>query len=138
MFIDTRFGHYWKDWLRFVKNNLLKTSMIHECDMSLFKVTNDVDEAVEYVTRFYRNYHSIRFVGPRTIMRLSNSLSAHQIARLSRNYKDILLSGAIEASAPTKEELRDKDCVELFRLSMNFDRLSYGRLHQLIHDINNM
>ena len=138
VFVDSRFGHYWRDWLKFVKNNLLKTSMIHECDMSLFKVTNDVDDAVDYVTRFYRNYNSIRYVGARTIMRLNNALSDHQIARLSRNYKDILTSGAIESCAPTKEEIRDRDNVGLFRLSMNFDRLNYGRLHQLIHDINNM
>lgn len=125
VFIDSKFGHYWKDWLRFVKNNLLRGGMIHASDLSLFRVTNDIDEAVDYVTKFYRNYHSIRFVGGRTMLRLNAALTDHQIGTLNWKYKDILTSGKIEQSTATKEEIKDRDNVDLFRLSMNFDRSSF-------------
>ncbi len=138
VFVDAKFGHYWKDWFWFVRNNMLKRGMIHGNDLSLFKVTNDVDEAVDFVANFYKNYHSLRYVGSRMILRLNTPLSEHQISRLNLKFRDILTSGRIEAAGPSKEEIKDKDNVGLFRLNLNFDRLSYGRLHQLIHDINRM
>jgi uncharacterized protein (TIGR00730 family) len=136
--VDKPFGWYWKNWLKFVKNDLMKNNLIHESDMNLFKVTNDVDEAVDYVANFYKNYHSLRYVGSRTIIRLNSGLTEHQIVKLNKNYKDIIKSGCIESCEPTKEEVRDKDHTDKFRLGLNFDRSNYGRLHELIHDINRL
>jgi hypothetical protein len=136
VFVDTKFGWYWRDWLKFIKNNLLGNRLIYENDMHLFKVTNDVDEAVDFVANFYKNYNSIRYVGSRTILRLNSALTDHQIGRLNREFKDILTSGSIESCSPTTEEVKDRDNIDLFRLSLNFNRYNYGRLHELIHEIN--
>ncbi|NOX54671.1 MAG: TIGR00730 family Rossman fold protein, partial [Planctomycetes bacterium] len=60
--IDAPGGTYWKAWLQFVREHLLRTGMISPEDMSLFKVTADVDEAVEEIMRFYSVYNSMRYV----------------------------------------------------------------------------
>lgn len=136
VFVDHKFGWYWRDWLKFIKNDLLRNKLIYENDLKLFKVTNDVDEAVDFVANFYKNYHSLRYVGNRTVIRLNSALTDHQVGKLNRLYKDIITSGNIESCGPTTEEVKDRDHVDLYRLSFNFNRYSYGRLHSLIHDIN--
>jgi hypothetical protein len=138
VFVDTLFGNYWKDWLRFIKNQMLSKKLIYENDLSLFKVTNSVNDAVDYISNFYRNYHSLRYVGERTIIRLNKELSAKQAEKLSEKYKNILTSGKIEICKPAAEEIKDRDNLELFRLSLNFNKFSYGRLHSLIHEINKL
>jgi uncharacterized protein (TIGR00730 family) len=138
VFIDKKFGSYWRDWLVFIKKALLKRGLIYPNDMSLFMVTDDVDEAVQFVSDFYRNYHSLRYIGDRTVIRLNNALTDHQLGRLNKKYKDILISGNIEACCPSPEEIKGADQLDYFRLSMKFNRFSYGRLHELIHDINKL
>jgi len=138
VFVDTKLGGYWKDWFSFIKKHMLAKKLLYNNDLSLFKITSNVNEAVAFVSDFYRNYHSLRYVGERTILRLNNEVSEKQIESLSDKYRDILVCGNIEACKPTTEELRDKDSLDLFRLGFNFNRFSYGRLHSLIHDINKL
>jgi uncharacterized protein (TIGR00730 family) len=138
VFVDKKFGNYWKDWYRFVRNQLVGKGLIHADDVHLFMITDDVDEAVDYVTNFYRNYHSLRYVGDRTIIRLNTALTDNQIGKLNRKYKDIIHSGNIEPCCPTAEEIKGNDNLEHFRLGFKFDRLHYGKLHQLILDINKL
>lgn len=136
VFVDTKFGWYWMDWFKFIKKNMLNNKLIYENDLALFKVTNDVDEAVDFVANFYRNYHSIRYVGNRTILRLNKALSEKQIELMNGNFKDILTSGGIYSCGATPEEIKNRDHLDLFRIGLNFNRYSYGRLHSLIHQIN--
>src|SRR5437763_345600 len=60
--VDSPGGGYWGPWQDYVKNVLLKQGMISPEDLALYKVTDSVDEAVDEITRFYRVYHSMRFV----------------------------------------------------------------------------
>ena len=47
--IDAKGGTYWKTWFRFVQDHLLRLGLISEDDFHLFKVTDDLDEAVEEI-----------------------------------------------------------------------------------------
>ncbi len=136
VFLDSMFGSYWKDWYRFIKKNLLGKGLIYKNDINLFKVTNNVDDAVEYVVNFYRVYHNLRYVGDKTILRLNKDLTERQIQSLNNRYKDILVSGSITACKPTPEEVKSNDHLDKFRLSMLFDRHNYGKLMMMIHEIN--
>jgi hypothetical protein len=53
-------GDYWKTWWRFVEDQLLDADLVSKEDLVPFKVTDDVEEACEEITRFYSNYHSCR------------------------------------------------------------------------------
>ncbi|MGZ5479501.1 MAG: LOG family protein, partial [Candidatus Aminicenantales bacterium] len=62
--IDAPGGTYWQHWRTYLKAELLHNGMITEQDMNLFKLTDNIDEAVDEILGFYRRYHSMRYVGP--------------------------------------------------------------------------
>ncbi len=62
--IDVPGGTYWRAWLDFVTTELVERGLVGRGDLDLFVITDDVDEACREVIGFYRNYHSIRWVGP--------------------------------------------------------------------------
>jgi len=129
-------SRYWKHWLDFVKKEMLKNGFISKYDLSLFRMVNSAQEAVNEILNYYKNYHSIRFVGHLTVLRLNKPLSESAIAELNKEFADILVNGKICSAGPTKEELLDKDFPDLPRLIFPFNRNNYGRLNELIRKIN--
>src|SRR5881398_2121019 len=59
--MDRPGGAYWKTWDKHIREHLLRNQFISPDDLNLYTVTDDPDEAVRLITRFYRNYHSMRF-----------------------------------------------------------------------------
>jgi uncharacterized protein (TIGR00730 family) len=135
VFVDAPRGTYWKTWKRYVDEHLLRHRLISAEDLSLFKVTTSVDEAVEEVTRFYRVYHSARTVGSRLVLRLNRRIPERLVQTLSREFADILVSGTI-VQGPALEEEDEPELAPLPRLVLAFNRTNFGRLRQLIDRIN--
>jgi len=135
VFVDAPRGTYWKTWKRYVEEHLLRHHLISKEDMALFKVTTSVDQAVEEITRFYRVYHSSRTVGHQLVIRLVRPLPEKLVDRLSHDFADILLSGAI-VQGPALAEEDEPELAALPRLVLHFNRTSFGRLRQLIDRIN--
>ena len=127
-------GSFWQHWRGYVTGELLRTGMISENDMSLFHVTDDIDDAVREIQRFYRIYHSQRYVNGDLILRLNRSISSARLDRLNGEYSDLLESGAIEACDALPKENGEYESKP--RLRMRFNRQRYGRLRQLIDAIN--
>ena len=73
--LDQPRGTYWKTWHRYVQEHLLRRRMISPEDLAFYKVTDSVAEAVGEITRFYRVYHSMRYVRDLLVMRLSRPLA---------------------------------------------------------------
>ena len=134
VFVDAPGGSYWREWAEYLDTHLLARGLISPDDTALFRVTDDVDVAVAEITRFYRNYHSSRYVGDKLVLRLREAPSGPALAALSREFKDILPTGRIEASAALPEE--EGDAPGLARLVLRFDRKSTGRLRRLIDRLN--
>jgi hypothetical protein len=134
VFVDAPGGDYWRDWAKYVDEHLLGRKLISPDDVALFRVTDSVDEAVDEVTRFYRNYHSSRYVGDRLVLRVQQAPHGDVLAALSREFSDLLVRGEIEASAALPEE--GAEAKGLPRLVLRFDRKSTGRLRRLIDRIN--
>jgi uncharacterized protein (TIGR00730 family) len=135
VFVDAPRGTYWKTWKRYVEDHLLRQGLVSEEDMALFRVTSSVDEAVEEITRFYRVYHSARTVGRRLVIRLTRPLAPEVVAKLSRDFADILLEGEIVQRGALDEE-DEPELAALPRLILGFNRTNFGRLRQLIDAIN--
>lgn len=127
---------YWADWKRFIHNQLLKNGFVKKEDFNLFYLAKSIDAAIKYIEDFYRIYHSIRYVSGLTVIRLNKKISAKTLELINREFKDILASGEICFSPPTKEEIEKEEYLELPRLIMNFNMRDYGRLCQLIGVIN--
>jgi hypothetical protein len=136
VFLDEPGGTFWRDWQCFVENSLLAHGMISPDDLSLFKVTDDLDEAVAETLNFYRVYHSMRYVREKLVMRLQTRPSDELLARLRHEYQDVLADGTIELTAALPPERDEPELLEMPRLVMHFGRRNYGRLRTMIDTIN--
>jgi uncharacterized protein (TIGR00730 family) len=124
---------YWKSFEIFVREHLLANELIDDLDMNLFRVFGDVEEASEYVARFYRVYHSSRFVDRLLAIRIRHPLSAAQLEELNDGFGDLCVHGRIAQQGPLA---REDDWLELPRLTLEFDRKHYSKLRMLLERIN--
>jgi uncharacterized protein (TIGR00730 family) len=133
--VDAPGGTYWQHWRTYVKAELLHSGMISEEDMNLFMLTDDVDAAVEEIMGFYRRYHSMRYVGPRLVLRLSSAVSAQVLERLNDTYCGIVTAGRIE-QCPGPVEGEDGEYPGMPRITLNFNRQNVGTLRLMVNEIN--
>jgi len=136
VFLDEPGGTFWQDWHRYVLEHLLAGEMISPEDLSLYKLTDRVDEAVGEITQFYKVYHSMRYAHSRLVLRLKQELSAELLDDINRSFGDILARGDFQQTTSLKEERDEPDLADLPRLVFHFNRRSLGRLRQLIDAIN--
>jgi len=140
VFVDLPDGSFWRPLLKFMNEKLVKEGMISAADRSVYQVARSAKEASEIICRFYRIYHSMRYVDGRLVIRLNQPLPQEKVAGLSKEFRDILRHGEIlQGPALPEEETEQGDepaLQGLTRLVLHFDRHSYGRLVQLIHRIN--
>jgi len=134
VFLDAPGGSYWRDWQEYLHSHLLARRLISEDDLALFKVTDDVDEAVAEVTGFYSNYHSSRYVREGLVIRVREAPDAGELAALNLEFGDILAGGAIEVRGALPEEGGEADPFP--RVLLRFERKKMGRLRQLIDRLN--
>lgn len=134
--MDKPGGTYWKTWDQNIKEHLLRNALISPEDLCLYQFTDDPDQAVKWITRFYRNFHSTRWVKDLLIIRLKHQPSASAIEGLNEDFADIITGEKIHITEPTREEQDDKDCIDMPRIAFGFDRRQYGRLRQLIDTLN--
>ena len=72
--LDQPGGDYWAAFDQFVRRQLLGRGMIGEEDLSLYRLADRVEDAVEEILRFYRVYHSMRYVRSNLVFRLQRPL----------------------------------------------------------------
>ncbi len=133
--VDSPGGTYWQHWRTYVKAELLHNGMIREEDMNLFKLTDDVESAVQEIIGFYRRYHSMRYVKGKLVLRLASPLSPAALEKLNDAYGSILTGGRIE-QYPGPIEGEDNEYPGLPRLALQFNRKNVGTLRQLVNDLN--
>ena len=134
--MDRAGGAYWKTWDKHVREHLLRNGLISPEDIGLYHITDDVDHAVKFITRFYRNYHSMRFVRDLLVIRLQHKLTPTSIDGLNQDFADIITAGKIGEIEATPEEREDNQFVGLPRIGFEFNKRDYGRLRQLIDVLN--
>ena len=120
--------------LRWMDRN--RNGMIEPEDLSLLKVTDDIEEAIDEILGFYSVYNSMRYVRGKLVLRLHRQPDDHFIERLNDEFAGIVESGRIEKTAVHRLESDDEHLKHLPRISFRFDRKSVGRLRQMIDLIN--
>ena len=134
--LDAPGGKYWKAWNQFVEEHLFRLGMISESDFSLFKITDDIDEAIEEITGFYANFHSYRYVGDRLVIRLQTALSKEAVQALNQSFSAMVKSGEIEQRPALEEEAGEPDLADLPRIVLRHRRSNFGLLREFINTIN--
>ena len=136
LFVDQPGGTYWKTLLEFLEKHLQGHGLVSPEDFNLFRLADGVDDAVEQILQFYRNYVSYRWVRQQLVIRLRHQLTKKAIKDLNCEFADVLAKGSIEVSAPLPEEVNQPDLADLPRLLLTPQRHNLGRLRALIDAIN--
>ncbi len=136
--VDKPGGTYWKSWDKTVREHLLRNQLISPEDLHLYNVTDDTSEAVRIITRFYRNYHSSRFVRDLLVIRLKNAPSPTAIQALNEDFADIIEGEPVHIAPPSIEDQEDASHLDLTRIAFGFNRQDYGRLRQMIDALNGL
>ena len=136
--IDSPDSEYWESLIGFVTEKLSEGGFISNNDLSLLIRVNSIEQAVDEIVQFYRVYHSIRYVGDKTIIRLKKPLSSEDINSLNEKYSCILRSGEIEPSDALPAEQKDEAFLDLPRLVMDFNRHDFGIFHEMLRFLNTL
>ena len=137
--LDKPGGTYWRSVDALIKKELHGNGNISGQDFNLYKVTDNVVEAVEEITNFYKNFHSYRFVQDNMIIRLNKKLTPEQVKQLNIEFSDAICDGhpITQRKAFVEEENRP-DLAEMPRLVIKFNRHDFGLLRVLINRINDL
>ena len=113
--------------------HLLRNGWISPEDQNLYHVGSSVEDAVQHVLRFYRRYHSSRYVRDVLVIRMTSRLTTAALEQLNREFADIVASGTIAQVGALPEE---NDHPELPRLCFHHTRRAHGRIRALIDRVN--
>ena len=104
VFLDAPGGAFWTDFQQYVERRLLGDRMISPEDLSLYKLTDNVETAVGEILQFYKVFHSMRYVKNKLVLRLKTAPSAELLAAINARFTDILTGGEFTVGGPLGEE----------------------------------
>lgn len=127
---------FWEYWDRYVRETMLAQGMISSADLSLYKVTHSVEEAVDEICHFYRRYHSYRFLNDKMVVRLTSPVTLSELDFLNAEFSDIVETGSIECCESPHGEHFDQSLESLPAITFDFKWGRYGRLREMINWLN--
>ena len=127
---------FWTPLMATMEPLLLDHGLISPNDTSLYRITDDVSVAVEEITHFYKNYHSLRFVDNRMYVRVQRAIPDDDFEKIAEKFGYLATDGLIEQTGPTAEELADNDEVHLHRIALSYGFIGYADLRVLIDALN--
>ncbi|MFP3913761.1 MAG: TIGR00730 family Rossman fold protein [Actinomycetota bacterium] len=136
--LESEGSGYWASLLPVLREILVEGGYISPSDPDLLSVHSDPTAAADELCRFYANYHSQRYVDGLLILRLNQAPDEETLARLNEDYADIIAGEPLAVTGPTEAESADGDALDLDRVSLRFDRRSFGRLRRLVNELNDL
>jgi uncharacterized protein (TIGR00730 family) len=136
VFLDTPGDPFWEQIHRIVTEQLVPRGLVSAADTALYKITDSCDDAVDEITRFYANFHSIRSVGDDLIIRLRKAPTDDQLDELNDRFAHLVRSGSIRRTEPYSVERRQDDHLEYDRIVLSFNKRGYAELRGMIDVLN--
>ncbi len=136
--LDSPGDPFWESIDEMVRDQLLRRGLVSEEDTHLYLVTDSCEEAAAEIARFYRNFHSIRYVGDELIVRLRHHVSDDALADLNARFDYLVARGAIQRSGAMAVERRHGDHAELPRLRFAINRHRSGDIRALVDAVNHL
>jgi uncharacterized protein (TIGR00730 family) len=134
--LDEPDGSYWDTFLDLIRSQLLSRHYILPSDMRLMRLVRSAGEASEEIARFYRNFHSTRWLKNGFVIRMNHPLNASALLSLEKEYGDLCSNGGFQQHVRDKIAGDDSELNEMIHLSFAFHGRGYGRLRELIDFIN--
>ena len=107
---------YWKGWERFLAEEVVTRDLVSPGDAALYRIVERVEDAAEEILGFYRNYHSLRWVGDTLVIRLESRPTELEAVDLSDRFADAIRGQIRVLDAPLPAERRNDDFPELPRV----------------------
>ena len=136
VFIEPSGYQFWETFRTFVNDALIKHAFISKEDLSLYTFCTSAKEAMDHIDNFYSNYHSMRFVKDKLVLRLKKNLNEDHLNQINQRFKYLLTKDKFILSPPLAEEENEPELSHLYRLIFYFNRKNFGGLRELINDIN--
>ncbi len=136
VFLDTPGDPFWESVHELIDQQLVTRGLVSATDTNLYRVTDSCADAAREVTSFYRNYHSLRFVGELLVVRMRVPPNQSQLGALNERFAHLSTGDPFRVIEPLEPERRDKDHLELSRLAAPFDHHASGELRLLVNEIN--
>ncbi len=130
-------GSYWQDWDKFVRKQLLDTHLISPDDPALYYITQDPQDALQHICRFYRNYHSCRWIKDELFLRVKHAPTPQELDDLNARFPKLCVAGVIEIRATHKVD-EETLVPEFPRIVLKFDRRNLAGLRLLINALNDL
>jgi uncharacterized protein (TIGR00730 family) len=126
---------FWHAWEGFV-NTVIEQGYAGDTDRRLYRITNQIDEAVHEVTSFYNNYRSVRWVGEQLVVRLRAAPTTARLVALNVEFADWMGPEGMTVVEPFPVEVRERDDLDAARVVLRWNRRQPGRLRLLIDALN--
>ncbi len=136
VFLDTPGDPYWEAVDSMIRDHLISRGLVAPTDAELYLVTDSCERAVAEVIGFYANYDSLRYVGERLVLRMRQSPTDEQLARLNDQFGHLCTKGTIERAQPASIEVKENDQLGLARVAFTFANHGFGDLRNLIDALN--
>ncbi|WP_437883217.1 LOG family protein [Pseudomonas sp. LRF_L74] len=134
--LDEPGSHYWEHWIDYIREQLLERRYILAEDLQLVRLVHSADDAVQEIMRFYRNFHSTRWLKGQFLIRMHHPLNESAMHTLNREFADICLDGQYSQQASSEFENDEPEFADLTRLAFAFNARHQGRLRLLVDFIN--
>lgn len=126
---------YWKNWDAWVRRDLIDRGWVSPEDPSIYYLAKDPVDAANHIIRFYRNYHSSRYVRDDFVIRLRNPIRESDVKVLEHDFRVLIKEGGMRLSGPLEGET---DNLLRPRLVFRHNRNKFAILRQLIDRINEL
>jgi len=136
VFLDPEGFGFWEGFKTFFDKDVLARGFISPNDKALYHFSHSAADALDHIDLFYRNYHSMRFVKEKVVLRVKKAPSAALMKEITQKFKKLSLDGTFKLSAPLDEELNEPELESFSRIVFPCDRKDFAGLRQLIDFIN--
>jgi uncharacterized protein (TIGR00730 family) len=127
---------FWHSWDDFVEK-VIAQGYASATDRGLYRITNDVDEAVSELIGFYTNFRSLRWIGDQLVLRLNRAPSDAQVEYLNKTFAEWMGPEGLAIANAHAVEIGEHDDLEAVRVTLRWNRRQPGRLRSLIDAVNN-
>ena len=136
VFLEVPGQPFWTPLMKVLEPLLLDHGLISESDISLYTITDNIDDVVKEITTFYANYNSIRFVDNTLYIRVQRAVPDDQFLEIATRFASLAVDGVLQQTSATPEELKDNDMPDLPRISLKYAAKGFADLRGLIDALN--
>ena len=136
VFLEVPGQPFWTPLMKAMEPLLIEHGLISPSDVTLYRITNSVEDAVNEITSFYHNYQSLRFVGDRMYLRVKRAIPENEFLAIASKYSHLSSDGVLEQTGPTPEEVSDDDSVDMYRVALHYSAKGFADVRPLIDELN--